>query len=446
VGPTTQDTDSFSSRVRTFDRLEAAWRHVRANAIKSSSRDTRAELQEFEPRVVTALRSIQGKLGAGSFKFGKAKGIALGDKKRPIVIAPIESRIVQRAILDVVQEIPDVHRVLHSRFNFGGVDGPGFGVQAAIAKAVECAQRGGHYVRTDIRSFFVKVPRQKAADALSKYFAGDPRFTELFQAAIKTELQDNQGLDLSLFPLHEEGVAQGSCLSPLLCNFLLHDFDVEMNSRGITCIRYIDDFILFGKDRRSVLIALKKALTMLTDLGLSAYDPNRPDEAAKAHQGRADAGFQFLGCEVGPGRVAPSEDKRLELLQKVDSIFDACLRSARRPEKAIRSPGQALTFSGAILEASHVIRGWGNSYSFCSDDRLIASIDSQLTEKLLGFRKRYGDLIASEPSASKRRLLGMFTLADCNRDETPASARTRVLGWKAHVALNEPKQAVQRRA
>ena len=250
---------------------------------------------------------------------------------------------------------------------------------------------------------------------------------------------------MNLFPLWEEGVAQGSCLSPLLCNFLLHDFDVEMNSRGVTCIRYIDDFILFGKDRRSVLAALRRALAILSDLGLSAYDPSKPEDAAKAHQGRADQGFHFLGCQVWPGRVIPSEEKRLELLKKVDDLLNACLRSAKSPDRAIRSPGQALTFSGAILEASQVIRGWGNSYSFCSDDRLLASMDVQLSERLLRFNQQYAAIAATLPSAARRKSLGMFALADCNRDDTPASARAIARTWKDR-APREQEGAVRRSA
>lgn len=432
---------SLWKRVCKFESLEAAWRHVRANAVRSSSRDTRAELQEFEPRVVTALRSIQSRLTAGSFKFARARGITVGEKKRPIVIAPIESRVVQRAILDAVQSLPDVKELLHSGFNFGGVDGPSFGVQAAVAKAVGCAQQGGHYVRTDIRSFFVKVPRVTAATNLAKFFSQDQRFTELFNAAIRTELLDTEGLDASLFPIHDEGVAQGSCLSPLLCNFLLHDFDVEMNHRGVTCIRYIDDFILFAKDRRSALLALKRALSMLGELGLSAYDPSKPQEAAKAHEGRADQGFDFLGCEIFPGKVSPSKDKREELLSKIDQLFADSLRAVRQPKMALRSSHLSLTYSGAILEASQVIRGWGNSYSFCSDDRLFASLDTELTERLLRYQASYAAQVRDQPPNVRRTLLGLVSLSDCNRDQSAASARMRALSWKANSVADARKRA-----
>lgn len=431
--PTNSPPPLFAAQMRSFASLEKAWRHVRGNAIRSTSQETRSELSEFEQNVTSRLRSIQARLAKGTFIFGKSKGVTVGPKQRPIVIAPIESRIVQRAILEVVQGIPSVRDVLHSGFNFGGIDGPEFGVRAAVAKALRHAQSGGYYVRTDIRSFFVHVPRARAAALLTEHFKADPAFTRLFNAAIETELRDTERLDgvLHLFPLADEGVAQGSCLSPLLCNYLLHSFDEEMNSRGLTCIRYIDDFILFGKDRRTVLAGLKKALQLLGDLGLSAYDPNKPEDVAKASQGRADHGFEFLGCEIWPGRVRPSSEKQAELIDSVASIYDRCLRSARQPQKAIHSPAQVLTFAGAVLHTSQVVRGWGNSYAFCSDDRLMASLDAQLEKVFREFRRKYGELTANESASSRRRTLGLFSLSDCNRDESDTSARSLALAWRS---------------
>ena len=47
------------------------------------------------------------------------------------------------------------------------------------------------------------------------------------------------------------GVAQGNSLSPLLGNLLLKDFDSAMNSLpNIRCIRFIDDFIILGPNKK----------------------------------------------------------------------------------------------------------------------------------------------------------------------------------------------------
>ena len=423
----------LTRKLRTFAALENAWAKVRSSALKSEAAQTRAEVRKFELTATPSLRSIQSRLSAGRFKFLPARGILLTTlgkkKKRPIVIAPIESRIVQRAILEVAQEVPSLKAELHEGFNFGGIDGKGFGVPGAVAKAIQCAQAGGYFIRTDIRAFFTAVPRLDAIEAVCKHLSSDALFADLFRAAAKTELSDaaSFGDEIRLFPLQEEGVAQGSCLSPLLCNYLLRDFDRQMNARGVTCIRYIDDFILFAGTKKSAELAFFSGLKALNALGLSAYDPFNPDDAAKAEHGPADKGFSFLGCDIYPDRVRPTREKKESLLSKIDAIFENALVSLDDPKAAIRTKEQNGTFSGAIVAASNVVRAWGNTYAFCSDDRLMGTIDSELTGRLSNFRKLYSARLSRLEAVDKRRAIGLFCLADCNRDDDPASARSIAL-------------------
>ncbi len=429
-------TGPLLRKLRKLASIEKAWSSVRRNAEKSDSRDTLAELRQFEVDVSRKLKSIQGKLSRNSFVFAPARGVLLGKvKKRPIVIAPIDSRIVQRGLLDVIQELPQIATKLHAGFNFGGVDGPGFGVPAAVAKAVTCAQKGGFFVRSDIKSFFTKVPRQMALGLITAHTAHDLEFTKLLQSAVETELVDSAHLHehMNLFPLYEEGVAQGSCLSPLLCNFLLSDFDTKMNARGITCIRYIDDFILFAKDKSTAASALRGALEELSRLGLSAYDPFNPADSQKAESGESKNGFEFLGCEITPVRIRPSKAKKIELLAKVQSYFDDALGSLQPASERLRS-NSSTTFAGAIVAASNIVRGWGNTYSFCSDDRLMNDIDLELEAMLASFQERFLRRISRLDGHQRRRKTGLFSLAECKRDDGADSARRITIAYRDKLA------------
>ena len=259
---------SLSKLLHRFGNLEEAWRYVHSHAIGSQSSEICNEALAFERSVTTTLRSIQSRLGQGRFKFEPARGITIRRKSktpRPVVVAPIQSRIVQRALLNVLQGIPAIKSDLQAGYNYGGVSGSRFGVPAAIAKALLAVRSSGYYVRTDIKSFFVTVPREIALNAILLH-VDDPGFAAIFRKATKVELQDVErfGQDVALFPLHETGVAQGSALSPVLCNYLLRDFDKQMNGRGIVCIRYIDDFILFAKDKRQAFKAFHSAQNALS--------------------------------------------------------------------------------------------------------------------------------------------------------------------------------------
>ena len=125
---------SLSVLLRRFSNLEEAWRHVHSHAIRSQSSEIRAEARLFEQSVTVTLRSVQSRLGQDRFKFEPARGITIrrkGKTPRPVVVAPIESRIVQRALLNVLQGIPAIKSALQAGYNYGGVSGSRFGVPAA---------------------------------------------------------------------------------------------------------------------------------------------------------------------------------------------------------------------------------------------------------------------------------------------------------------------------
>lgn len=413
-----------------FVNLERAWGKVRASAIHSESSEIRGEAYDFSNETSSRLKSLQSRLARQSFVFAPAKGVVAkkrgSEKKRPIVVAPIESRIVQRAILEQIQQSPKIYSELTAGYNFGGVPGSGFGVPGAIAKAVECAQSGGYFIRTDIKSFFTQVPRQRVVEDICEAVDGDSAFLDCFRKAVETEIADAQqyGNDIQLFPLHENGVAQGSSLSPLLCNYLLRDFDREFNSRSIACIRYIDDFIMFGKNQSNTVKAFNNALARLSSLGLSAYDPFNPKDSSKAEAGDASQGFNFLGCHILPDRVRPTDEKVKSLKGKISSIFGDCIKATRTPNLAVSSADFSRTFAGATLLASQVVRAWGNTYSFCNDDRLMNSIDIELGRLFSNFQKAFSLRITNLNEFDRRRTRGFYCLTDCNKNEEPSSART----------------------
>jgi hypothetical protein len=119
-----------------------------------------------------------------------------------------------------------------------------------------------------------------------------------------------------VFPTDEEGVAQGSPLSPLFGNILLYDFDREFNGRGLICVRFIDDFILLGDSERSVIRGFDNAKSVLQGIGPTCHDPffGKPNPEKSCH-GKVDNGFVFLGYDIRPGlfsafAVGSSEPRR----------------------------------------------------------------------------------------------------------------------------------------
>ena len=243
--------------LRKTKALHSAWRKVYSNGIRSKSLDTKNLVKEFNNNAHSNIERIYRQLLHDKFKFAPAKGIPIPrplKAPRPIVLAPIANRIVQRSILDVLQAERSIDKYVNTPFSFGaikdyhqpkGVHNAVKAVQNAIAKSAKW------YIQSDIKDFFTKIPKRMVLDIVSSLIH-DKKFIELFTAAIDVELENmvELGGKAKLFPIYEIGVAQGCCLSPLIGNILLHDFDTQMNGRRVVCLRYIDDFIILADTKK----------------------------------------------------------------------------------------------------------------------------------------------------------------------------------------------------
>jgi len=131
-------------RLSDLDMLELAWRRVRSSGLASRSPKTRQAIRAFEVSSLSYLESAAKKLKTGDFDFGPAKGVLIprpGKDPRPLVVPAIPARIVQRAILDVIQSELVIKDYVNHPSSFGGIHGRS--VQQAI-QTVECTPQAGH--------------------------------------------------------------------------------------------------------------------------------------------------------------------------------------------------------------------------------------------------------------------------------------------------------------
>lgn len=409
-------------KLHTPARLARAWRTVQANALQSESPVTLKEVQEFSKKSVDEVKKIRRHMMKMSFKFQKSRGVAVPrpgkDTPRPIVVAPIPNRIIQRAILEVLQEDRGIAQYIDVKTSFGGLKDKN--VRNALEQVVASMNEGKiYYARSDIKNFFTKIPRDEVLTTIEANLSCyDGSFLEILKKAVTTELDNLAKLSelADLFPIKEEGVAQGSCLSPLFGNIFLGEFDKITNSEDVICIRFIDDFIILGSSSKAVLAKMRAGIKFLKDKGLEVHDPFANTE--KADHGLVSKGFDFLGCSITPDRISPNAKTVQRIKTKVsERLHDAIYNLSHVDTKND-------SYIKALRDVNNSVKGWGNSYSFCNNAHLFSQLDKEIGEEVEKFSQAFSKLQNSHKSWKERqRLLGVHLIEDSNFEPIHGSTK-----------------------
>ena len=407
-------------QVRTTKVIDEAWRAIKRNARTSKSEVTRNEIAAFEADLSKNLRRIRRQLQQKKFVFPAAHGIKIpkgkNDKSgfRPLVVAKVESRIVQRAVHDVLVSVPAIQKFVRTPYSFGGIkkkeDDELAAVPAAIQAVLDAIGGGGRFIiRADIEKFFTRIPKSAVTEIVANS-VDDNELIDLFTRAIAVELENMAQLreHATAFPIEDIGVAQGNSLSPLLGNLFLYDFDLELNKRpDVRCIRYIDDFIILAPDRGIAENTFARAQHMLAKLGMSI-------SSGKTQRATIDEGFEFLGIDLSNGFIRPSKKAQKRVLASVDAtLIDS--RKAFREHAKTGELAHRLSLLETLQKVAGVMQGWGKHYRFCNDmlcfERLDREVQSLIRTYLAVYREEWG----KTDDAGRWRLVGIEALAQIER-------------------------------
>lgn len=401
---------SLYDDLRSDQNLFAAWRHVKRSALNSKNYKIQGHASEFEHRHQTHLKTIQTQLRERRFKFDDVEGVldkekkrrALGKDPRPIAIGTIRNRVVQRAILQILQprkridpsnpnsnhsivvdeRIGNLNRVNQSKYGIGGLIAPYGGVKPGIAQLMEAMELGAKYFfQTDIQAFFTKIKTAPVVEIIRQE-TNDPDLVQLFDDALVVNLanRDQLGIAAGYFPSDGIGVAQGSSLSAFAGNLLLFDLDHALNDMDVTAIRYIDDLFIISSSKDKLSGAVDHARQSLRALGFSIYEPS-PD-SSKAATGECKDGFTFLGCTIQPGRCVPSSGSKDRILAEVRDEFSKSRKAIERFVKTEGSFNSRHSRSATIERVGKKLYGWQKSFSFCTDGQVFRTIDGKVSRYL----------------------------------------------------------------
>ena len=271
---------------------------------------------------------------------------------RLLGIPAVRDRIVQQALLDILQPIfdPEFHP---SSYGYR----PGRSCHDAISKATV-------FIRAYHRRWVVDMDLSKCFDRLDHEIiircvrkrVVDGSILELISQFLKSGVMVGQAWQSS-----EVGSPQGGVISPLLANIYLDEFDQEMKRRCHRIVRYADDILIFCSSERAADNALKSATKILEqDLKLTVNQE-------KTHIAHSNHGVSFLGVEIG-SRYTRIQEKKL-------SRFKQEIKRLTR-----RNGGKPL--SEVIRQLNPKLRGFANYFSIAHCGREFKRLSSWIRRRL----------------------------------------------------------------
>ena len=261
------------------DALRRAWSSVRAN--KGGSGSDGQTIAQFEADLEKNLHDLHSELTQMQYQPKPVKQILIPKANanwRPLTLWTIRDRIAQRATYDYLEPVLD-RQFLPCSFGFRH----GRSTQDAAEAIAQARQNGAEWVLdADIEDCFGQMRNRIVLKQLKQWHVPGA-IRELIRRWLVTKIGNAWRPDQT-----HAGTSQGSALSPLLCNLYLHPFDRAMQQRGITLVRYADDFVILAKRQASVKWAHHWASLNLKRLGLNM-------NLHKTDITNFQAGFQFVG-------------------------------------------------------------------------------------------------------------------------------------------------------
>ena len=319
-------------------------------------------------------------------------------KTRLLGIPTVMDRLLQQAVSQVISPAFELEFSEHSY---------GFRPNRNAHQAVQQAQKNIHegydrIVDIDLKNFFDEVDHVILMQLVYRKVKC-PLTLRLIRKWLRSPIEINGRLIK-----RRKGVPQGSPLSPLLSNIILHELDTELEKQGHRFVRYADDFSIYTKSKavarkigNSIFLFLKNKLKLSINREKSGI--------------RKPVQFNILGYKFVS--TYQKGDKGKYQLVVTDKSWQALKRSL----KLITRKTAPSTFDERVTKLKEIQRGWINYFR-------MASMQAKLTELDGWLRNRLRYCIWEDWKRTDRRKKNFIRLGIAN-DQAYAWSRTRMGGW-----------------
>lgn len=281
---------------------------------------------------------------------------------RMLGIPTVTDRLLQQAI---AQWLSPQYEHEFSNYSYGFREGRN--AHMAVMQAQMNLNEGYQWViEVDLEKFFDRVNHDKLMGLLAKKVT-DKGTLKLIRSYLTSGIMEG-----GVMSPRTEGTPQGSPLSPLLSNIVLHELDKELERRGHRFVRYADDCSIYVRSEKSAQRVMETVTEYIEDkLKLKV---NRDKSKVSQPTDSTLLGFSFYKSEnKWEIRIASKSWDRIKEKMKE--------RTKRKDPAGAKEK---------IKKMEAVIRGWVNYFAIAKAGSRMKELDGFVRMRLrIGLWKQW---------------------------------------------------------
>lgn len=340
--------------------MHLAYQHVLRN--KGCAGVDGMQVSELKQHINTDREAIAGSIINGTYLAQPILGVSIpksNGKTRLLGIPTVSERWLQQSVAQAISPLFEFDFKAHS-YGFR----PNKNAHQCIQQSQQYIHEGyQHIVDIDLKSFFDEVDHCLLLQLL--YRKVKCRTTlRLIRKWLRAPI-----LIKGKLTKRRKGVPQGSPLSPLMSNIMLHELDKQLEKQGLKYVRYADDFSIYTKSKSE---AKKKGNAVFLFLKNKLKLPINHEKSGI----RKPVQFKILGHKFVPTYQKGTKGK----YQLV--VSDKSWKNLKQNLKSITRKTTPSSIAERITKLKEVGRGWVNYFRLASIHGKLKELDSWVRNRL----------------------------------------------------------------